>query len=289
MRCGNHKNIRTQSFYDACVLFQTHSGVDLEKISNKKREGEAMSEVKGYIHSTESFGSVDGPGVRFIIFVNGCPMRCQFCHNPDTWKMQDGELKSADELLKTALRYRTYWKKEGGITVSGGEPLMQMDFMIDLFKKAKAEGVHTNIDTSGAVFTREEPFFSKLEELMKYTDMLMLDIKHIDDEQHQILTGHTNKNILDFAHYLSDIKKPIWIRHVLVPERSDKDEYLHRLHDFIETLDNVERVEVLPYHTLGEYKWKELGYDYPLAGIDPPTKERIENANQILETAKYLK
>nr|WP_296957938.1 pyruvate formate-lyase-activating protein [uncultured Mediterraneibacter sp.] len=248
-----------------------------------------MSEVKGYIHSTESFGSVDGPGVRFIIFVNGCPMRCQFCHNPDTWKMQDGELKSADELLKTALRYRTYWKKEGGITVSGGEPLMQMDFMIDLFKKAKAEGVHTNIDTSGAVFTREEPFFSKLEELMKYTDMLMLDIKHIDDEQHQILTGHTNKNILDFAHYLSDIKKPIWIRHVLVPERSDKDEYLHRLHDFIETLDNVERVEVLPYHTLGEYKWKELGYDYPLAGIDPPTKERIENANQILETAKYLK
>jgi len=248
-----------------------------------------MSEVKGYIHSTESFGSVDGPGVRFIIFVNGCPMRCQFCHNPDTWKMQDGELRSADELLKTALRYRTYWKKEGGITVSGGEPLMQMDFMIDLFKKAKAEGVHTNIDTSGAVFTREEPFFSKLEELMKYTDMLMLDIKHIDDEQHQILTGHTNKNILDFAHYLSDIKKPIWIRHVLVPERSDKDEYLHRLHDFIETLDNVERVEVLPYHTLGEYKWKELGYDYPLAGIDPPTKERIENANQILETAKYLK
>ncbi len=248
-----------------------------------------MSEVKGYIHSTESFGSVDGPGVRFIIFVNGCPMRCQFCHNPDTWKMQDGELRSADELLKTALRYRTYWKKEGGITVSGGEPLMQMDFLIDLFKKAKAEGVHTNIDTSGAVFTREEPFFSKLEELMKYTDMLMLDIKHIDDEQHQILTGHTNKNILDFARYLSDIKKPIWIRHVLVPERSDKDEYLHRLHDFIETLDNVERVEVLPYHTLGEYKWKELGYDYPLAGIDPPTKERIENANQILETAKYLK
>ena len=142
-----------------------------------------------------------------------------------------------------------------------------MDFMIDLFKKAKAEGVHTNIDTCGAVFTREEPFFSKLEELMKYTDMLMLDIKHIDDEQHKILTGHSNKNILEFARYLSDIKKPIWIRHVLVPERSDYDEY----------------------HTLGEYKWKELGYDYPLAGIDPPTKERVENANRILETAKYLK
>ena len=142
-----------------------------------------MSEVKGYIHSTESFGSVDGPGVRFIIFVSGCPMRCQFCHNPDTWKMQDGELKTTDELLKTALRYKSYWKDKGGITVSGGEPLMQMDFLIDLFKKAKEQGVHTNIDTSGAVFTKEEPFFGKLQELLKYTDMLMLDIKHIDDEQ----------------------------------------------------------------------------------------------------------
>ena len=248
-----------------------------------------MSEVKGYIHSTESFGSVDGPGVRFIIFVSGCPMRCQFCHNPDTWKMQDGELKTTDELLKTALRYKSYWKDKGGITVSGGEPLMQMDFLIDLFKKAKEQGVHTNIDTSGAVFTREEPFFGKLQELLKYTDMLMLDIKHIDDEQHKILTGQSNKNILEFARYLSDIKKPIWIRQVLVPERSDKDEYLERLHDFIETLDNVERVEVLPYHTLGAYKWKELGYDYKLEGIDPPTQERIENANRILETAKYLK
>ena len=153
-------------------------------------------------------------------------MRSQFCQNPATWKMKDREERTTDELLKTALRYRSYWKKEGGITVSGGEPLMQMDFMIDLFKKAKAEGVHTNIDTCGAVFTREEPFFSKLEELMKYTDMLMLDIKHIDDEQHKILTGHSNKNILEFARYLSDIKKPIWIRHVLVPERSDYDEYL---------------------------------------------------------------
>lgn len=248
-----------------------------------------MSEVKGYIHSTESFGSVDGPGVRFIIFVSGCPMRCQFCHNPDTWKMQDGELKTTDELLKTALRYKSYWKDKGGITVSGGEPLMQMDFLIDLFEKAKEQGVHTNIDTSGAVFTKEEPFFGKLQELLKYTDMLMLDIKHIDDEQHKILTGQSNKNILEFARYLSDIKKPIWIRHVLVPERSDKDEYLERLHDFIETLDNVERVEVLPYHTLGAYKWKELGYDYKLEGIDPPTPERIENANRILETAKYLK
>ena len=241
-----------------------------------------MSEVKGYIHSTESFGSVDGPGVRFIIFVSGCPMRCQFCHNPDTWKMQDGELKTTDELLKTALRYKSYWKDKGGITVSGGEPLMQMDFLIDLFKKAKEQGVHTNIDTSGAVFTKEEPFFGKLQELLKYTDMLMLDIKHIDEREHIRLTGHTNKNILDLATYLSDIKKPVWIRHVLVPKRSDKDEYLDRLQEFILTLHNVERVEILPYHTLGAYKWKELGMEYPLEGIDPPTAERVENARKRL-------
>lgn len=246
-------------------------------------EGENMN---GFIHSTESFGSVDGPGVRFVIFVAGCPMRCQFCHNPDTWNMQVGEQKSADELLAQALRYRSYWKDGGGITVSGGEPLLQMDFMIELFQKAKEKGINTTIDTSGAPFTREEPFFGKFNELMKYTDLLLVDIKHIDDEQHKLLTGHTNRNILDMARYLSEIGKPVWIRHVLVPEKSDKDEYLKELYKFIKTLDNVEKVEVLPYHTFGEYKWKELGYDYPLAGIEPPTKERIKNANEILHTGQ---
>ena len=205
---------------------------------------------------------------------------------PQSGYLEYAGRRSADELLKQALRYRSYWKDGGGITVSGGEPLMQIDFLTELFRKAKEQGVHTTIDTSGAPFTREEPFFSKFNELMKYTDLLLLDIKHIDDEQHKTLTGHTNQNILDLAQYLSDIKKPVWIRHVLVPGRSDKDEYLEKLHDFIKTLDNVEKVEVLPYHTLGEYKWKELGYDYPLAGVEPPTKERVENANRILETGK---
>ena len=211
-----------------------------------------MTQIKGLIHSTESFGSVDGPGVRFIIFVQGCPLRCQFCHNPDTWNMTDkngATWRSADELLAQALRYRTYWKNGGGITVSGGEPLLQIDFLLDLFKKAKAKGIHTTIDTAGA---------------------------------HKELTGKTNKNILDMIRFLSDIKKPVWIRHVLVPERSDYDEYLNRLNDFIQTLDNVERVEILPYHTLGAYKWKELGLDYPLEGINPPSRERVENAKKIL-------
>ena len=240
--------------------------------------------LKGYVHSLESFGSVDGPGVRYIIFLTGCAMRCQFCHNPDAWDMKTGTLYTADELLEKAMKYRTYWAKEGGITVSGGEPLLQIDFLTELFRKAKANGIHTTLDTSGNPFTREEPFFSKFNELMKYTDLVMLDIKHIDDEQHKILTGCTNKNILDLARYLSDIKKPVWIRHVLVPERSDYDEYLIKLDEFIQSLDNVQKVEVLPYHTLGAYKWDELGYDYKLKGIDPPSIERVENANKLLHT-----
>lgn len=240
--------------------------------------------TQGYVHSLESFGSVDGPGVRYVIFLAGCAMRCQFCHNPDTWNMQTGTLYTADELLEKAMRYRSYWGENGGITVSGGEPLLQIDFLIELFRKAKEQGIHTTLDTSGNPFTREEPFFGKFQELMQYTDLFLLDIKQIDDEQHKILTGCTNQNILDLARYLSDKKKPVWIRHVLVPQRSDKDEDLDRLRAFLDTLQNVERVEVLPYHTLGVYKWKELGLSYPLEGIDPPTKERIENAKEKLRT-----
>ena len=244
--------------------------------------------TKGYIHSLESFGSVDGPGVRYVIFLSGCAMRCQFCHNPDTWNMQAGTPYTADELLEKALRYRSYWGSKGGITVSGGEPLLQIDFLLELFTKAKEKGVHTTLDTCGNPFTREEPFFSKFEKLMEVTDLVMLDIKHMDEEQHVLLTGQKNDNILDMAKYLSDTGKSMWIRHVLVPERSDRDDYLWKLHDFIEKLDHVERVEVLPYHTLGVYKWKELGIPYGLEGIEPPTQERIQNANKILETAKYL-
>ena len=244
--------------------------------------------TKGYIHSLESFGSVDGPGVRYVIFLSGCAMRCQFCHNPDTWNMQAGTPYTADELLEKALRYRSYWGSKGGITVSGGEPLLQIDFLLELFTKAKEKGVHTTLDTCGNPFTREEPFFSKFEKLMEVTDLVMLDIKHMDEEQHVFLTGQKNDNILDMAKYLSDTGKSMWIRHVLVPERSDRDDYLWKLHDFIEKLDHVERVEVLPYHTLGVYKWKELGIPYGLEGIEPPTQERIQNANEILKTAKYL-
>lgn len=238
--------------------------------------------IKGYVHSLESFGSVDGPGVRYIVFLSGCAMRCQFCHNPDTWKMKDGNEYTADELLEKASRYRAYWGDEGGITVSGGEPLLQIDFLLDLFKKAKAMGINTCLDTSGNPYTEEEPFKSKFDELMKYTDLVMLDIKHIDEEGHKILTKCDNRNILAMARRLSDMGVKMWIRHVLVPERNDKDEYLIRLREFIDTLKTVEKVEVLPYHTLGVHKWQTLGIPYELDGIDPPSKDRVANARKIL-------
>ena len=234
----------------------------------------------GHIHSTESFGAADGPGVRFIVFMQGCHMRCRYCHNPDTWKMDGGDEVPADEILKRALRFKPHWGKDGVITISGGEPLLQIDFVIELFKKAKELGINTCIDTAGNPFTKEEPFFSKFEELMKYTDLLLLDLKEINPARHKDLTGFDNSNIIEMAKYLSEINKPVWIRHVLVPEHSDFDEDLDALGDFIDTLSNVDRVEILPYHTLGKFKWENLGIPYTLESISPPSAERIENAKQ---------
>ncbi len=241
----------------------------------------------GYVHSTESFGSVDGPGIRFIAFMQGCRMRCQFCHNPDTWNMGGGTPYTADELLDEALSYREYWGERGGITISGGEPLLHIDFLIELVKKAKSQGVHTTLDTCGQPFTYDQPFFDRFQELMEYTDLLLFDIKHIDDEKHKELTMMSNKNILNMAQYLSEIEKPVWIRHVLVPEKSDFDEYLIRLDTFIQSLKNVVKVEILPYHKLGVYKYAALNIPYKLKDIEPPTTERIENAKRLLHVDQY--
>ena len=240
---------------------------------------------KAYVHSIESFGSVDGPGIRFIIFLSGCKMRCRYCHNPDTWTMKSDDMRSADELLQQALRFRAYWGKEGGITVSGGEALLQIDFMLELFEKAKALGINTCLDTAAQPFTREEPFFSKFTKLMTLTDLVLLDLKHIDNQEHKKLTGWENNNVLDCARYLSQIQTPVWIRHVLVPNITDNDTYLHDLRDFIKTLHNVKRIEVLPYHSMGAYKWQKLGLNYTLDHVDSPTRERVENAEKILLSA----
>lgn len=240
----------------------------------------------GRINKLETFGSVDGPGVRFVVFVQGCPMRCQFCHNPETWDFKGDKAGaydiSAQDLLKKALRYQSYWGKDGGITVSGGEPLAQMDFLIEFFEAAKAAGVHTCIDTSGVNFVRNEPYFGKFKRLMDATDLLLVDIKNIDPVEHKKLTGHDNKNILDMFRYLDEIQKPIWIRHVLVPGMSDNDELLIKTREFIDTLHNVEKIEVLPYHALALAKYQDLGIDYALKDVKSPSPDRIENAKKIL-------
>ena len=241
---------------------------------------------KGYIHSTESFGSVDGPGIRFLIFLQGCQMRCRYCHNPDTWKTGNSGLSvttaTVSELLDKAERYRSYWGPEGGITVSGGEALLQIDFLIDLFEEAHRRNINTCLDTAAQPFSRHEPFFSKFERLMQSTDLVLLDIKHIDSEKHRWLTGHGNENILDCARYLSDIKKPVWIRHVLVPGITDDEEQLIQLRQTLNTLSNIQKVEVLPYHTLGTFKWEQLGIPYTLKDVAPPTNEQIARAREIL-------
>lgn len=243
--------------------------------------------TKGYIHSTESFGSVDGPGVRFIVFMQGCNMRCKYCHNPDTWSRNDGKEVTADEIIKAAMRYKSYWGKKGGITISGGEPLLQIDFLLELCKKAHEQGINIVIDTAGKPFSRKEPFFSKFNELLEYIDLIMLDLKHIDDKAHSDLTGVSNENILDLANYLSEKNFPVWIRHVLVPGINDDDFTLNKLYQFIRTLNNIKRVEILPYHNLGQFKYEDLGIEYPLDGLRSPSKESVANAQRLLHITDY--
>lgn len=246
-----------------------------------------MADIVGNIHSIETFGSVDGPGVRYVIFLQGCAMRCAYCHNPDTWADDTATAMSAHAVLTNALRYRSYWGKQGGITVSGGEPLRQLDFLLDLFHQAKQLGIHTVIDTSGQPFCSSPTFLSRFDELLQVCDLFLLDIKHIDDTLHRQLTGHTNQNILTMARYLDRKRIPMWIRHVYLPNHYGADIYLTRLHKFIQTLSNVQRVEVLPYHTMGVYKWQSLHLPYALSDLKPPTAEQIQHAKQLLHTAEY--
>ena len=241
-----------------------------------------MGKVIGRIHSLESFGSVDGPGVRFVVFLQGCRMRCKFCHNPESWSIDKGEPWTAEALFKKAYRYKNYWGKDGGITVCGGEPLLQVDFLIEFFGLAKEKNVHTVIDTAGNPFTREEPWISKFAELMKLTDLFLLDIKEIDSARHKSLTGHGNENILEMARYLSDHGKDMWIRHVLVPNLTDEKEGLKELDRFLSTLKTVKRVEILPYHTMGVFKYDRLGIKYPLEGVPTPTEEEVRTAEKLL-------
>ena len=238
--------------------------------------------MSGRIHSLESFGTVDGPGVRFVVFVQGCPMRCAYCHNPDTWAMTGGKIMEASEIITQYERNLPFYKG-GGITVTGGEPLMQVDFLIELFTLAKEKNIHTCIDTSGIAYKPEnKEFIEKLDKLMSLTDLVMLDIKHIDPIKHKELTQQPNDGILAFCEYLNDRNVDMWIRHVVVPTITDDDTYLYKLGYFIGQFYNIKALDVLPYHTMGKAKYEQLGMEYPLDGIPAMDKNKVIDKKQVI-------
>ena len=245
-----------------------------------KKEMINMENIEYYakVHSIESFGTVDGPGIRFVLFLQGCSLKCKYCHNRDTWDIHGGEFKSLDDIFEKIMRYKNYIYPDGGVTVTGGEPLLQAEFLIELFKRLKKEGIHTCIDTSGMVVISD-----KIKELIELTDLFLLDIKHIDSEKAKELVGRPNEREIAFARYLSNNNKHMWIRQVLVPGYTDDEKDLLKLKEFISSLKTVDRVEILPYHNMGKYKWEELGYKYELENVRTATTEDVERAKKILE------
>lgn len=243
--------------------------------------------MKGRIHSLESFGTVDGPGVRYVVFVQGCPMRCAYCHNPDTWEMNAGTEMEPSYIIEQYNRNKGFYH-DGGITVTGGEPLMQVDFLIELFTLAKEEGIHTCIDSSGIAYNPDNtPWLEKLDHLMTLTDLVMLDIKHIDPEKHKELTSQPNTNILKFAEYLNEKQVPMWIRHVVVPGITDDPVYLEKLGYFIGAFTNLKALDVLPYHDMGVVKYENLGMEYKLKGVPAMDKSKaIELKQYVLDGIK---
>lgn len=238
-----------------------------------------MEEIIGKIYSIETLGSVDGPGIRFIVFMQGCPLKCKYCQNRDTWDIKSGKDTTVDELVKKIKRSKPYFEASGGgVTVSGGEPLFQAKFVTELFKKLKKLGINTCIDTAGSL-----PISDDIKELLKYTDLVLLDIKHIDNEKSINLVGASNVNNLNFARYLNEQNIPMWIRQVLVPGYTDDEKDLLKLKEFLETLNNVKRVEILPYHDLGRVKWEEIGATYQLDGVRTANSDDVERAKKILE------
>ena len=233
--------------------------------------------MKGRIHSVESFGTVDGPGIRLVVFMQGCPMRCFYCHNPDTWDISGGSEMSVDEIVSLFMRHRPFYSG-GGVTVTGGEPLLQLDFLIELFSRLKERGIHTCLDTSGITFKNATR--SRFDELMRCTDLVMLDVKHADDEKHKQLTGHSNSSPLAFAEYVSECGVDLWIRHVVVEGYTDDPDDLFRLGTLIGKLKTLKALDVLPYHDLGAAKYRELGIPYPLEGVTPLPRERAKEARE---------
>ncbi len=234
-------------------------------------------ETKGKVHSFETFGTVDGPGIRFVVFMKGCPLKCKYCHNRDTWSADNAQLYTAEEIMAEVRKYRNFINSsKGGVTVSGGEALIQPKFILELFKKCKEEGLHTAVDTSGYVNIED------VKEVMEYTDLVLLDLKHADALKHQDLTGVDNAKIKQFTEYLYDINKPVWIRYVLIPGYTDDEADLLAAYEYLKIFKNIEKIEVLPYHSAGKIKWENLNVEYPLEGIRVPTAEEVERARIIL-------
>lgn len=234
--------------------------------------------VKGRIHSIETFGTVDGPGIRYIVFLQGCPLRCKYCHNRDTWNKNGGTEKTAEEVVQDALKYKTYMEfSGGGLTASGGEATAQPEFLYELFKEAKKNGLNTCLDTSGCTKATD------IANILELTDTVLLDLKHMIPEDAKSLAGIDINSAIEFAKYLDEKNIPVWIRHVLVPGVTDSEENLNKMGEFVSTLHNVDRFEILPYHTLGVHKWEELGLKYPLDGVPQAEDEDVKRAKDIIE------
>ena len=239
-----------------------------------------MENITARVHSFESFSTLDGPGIRYVIFLQGCPLRCKYCHNRDTRDIRLGESYTVDEVVEKILHYKEYMGENGGVTVSGGEPLLQLDFVIELFKRLKEHNIHTALDTSGYINVEQ------LKDLLSYTDLVLLDLKEMDNDCHKDLIGVSNQKILSFAKHVSDNNVPMWIRHVLVPGITDDEKHLNKLKEFIQTLKSVEKVEVLGYHWLGKDKWELMGEKHPLEGVKEASVEDIQRAEKILGIEK---
>lgn len=239
-----------------------------------------MESIKARVHSFESFSTLDGPGIRYVIFLQGCPLRCKYCHNRDTRDPKFGQVYTVDEIVEKILHYKEYMGENGGVTVSGGEPLLQLDFVIQLFKRLKEHNIHTALDTSGFIDIEQ------LKDLLTYTDLVLLDLKQMDNDSHKELIGVSNEKILKFAKYVSENNVPMWIRHVLVPGITDDEKHLNKLRGFIKTLKSVEKIEVLGYHWLGKEKWELLGEKHPLEGVPEATSQDVQRAEKILGIEK---
>ena len=238
--------------------------------------------MEGRIHSIESFGTVDGPGIRLVVFFQGCPMRCLYCHNPDTWQPAAGEAMTAEDILALYRKNKAFYKK-GGITATGGEPMLQLDFLTDLFEKAKAEGIHTCLDTSGVTFRPEQA--ERYDRLLAAADLVMLDIKHAIPERHRALTGHGSENILAFAKHVSDRGVPLWIRHVVVPGWTDDEVALAQVGRLMAQWKTVKALDVLPYHVMGVPKYQEMGIAYPLDGVPALSSADAQKARMVILNA----